>query len=198
MRFAFSKVIAILIGTFLVACTANTPAEKKENIPERHGARILDTDTDKADSIFVYSNIVESEPYLTDAGKLYWYFQDNVVLWGDVQSEIKKCDDDRFLICVSSPFPFFLPKKLPEIDASYEINGSVYSIDLDDRLKGLDICNVVSIDFTIINDKFETFQYVVTRESGLLYFSITSPDGLKDGKLYRSSGAAFSFKPLCD
>jgi len=187
MRFTFITIIAL--WSSLTACNA-VSQNKPNSFP-------IDTDINKADSTFTSVNLTTNGIGEKNIGKLYWYLSDQQALNGDVVKQIKSCENNQFLICITSPIPLILPIKLVE-EVNYEIDESVFSFKVAKQLAGKITCDFDTLDFAITNEQSETYRYVISKVEGLLYVSVITQEGLGDTEMFRLSGNVFSYGEFCN
>ena len=183
--------------SLIVACTATETGKSDSNLSYNNESVFpIDTEVNPADSVFAYPDIIEGGIGEKNSGKMYWYLNDRAVLNSDVQKKLVLCDDANLLICVVSPIPIMLPSTIVD-NASFEIDKLTYSFTASERFNGMSLCDLEILDFTITNDAFETYRYILSKSEGLLYFSVKTQEGLKDGEMFRLTGNVFSYEGFC-
>lgn len=185
--------INLALMSFLHGCTGAGESEKMN--PSRGFP--IDTSVATADSIFTYSNIVLDGDADKNFGKLYWYISDKQVLRGHIVETIETCSDARFFVCIKGPIPIYLPREISAL-SSYNVGESSFELKFDKHILGENICDAEVVEFDLIDNQLNHYRYVMSKNSGLLYYSLTTEKGIKDGEMFRLSGSVFSYDEFCD
>jgi len=187
----YSIRISIAALFILTGCSLGVEQPLEQN----QRAVPIDTTTKKADATFISPNVPQAGLGEADIGKLYWYLKDKIVLDDDVQNQLIYCEDDRFLICVESPLPLLLPKILDNF--VYEVGSTRLAVKVQEYVLYEETCNFDSLSLEVISPEYKNYRFIISKKMGLLYYSVSSPDGLLDRELLNLSGNVFAFEDKC-
>jgi len=198
MSFTVLKKLPIILGCVLVSC--GIPEHENENhqhsIEVKHSSPI-DTEVTPSDAVFISSNVNAASVGEIDNGKLYWFFEKQLVLDNDVTREIRTCENEQLLICITHPIKLVVPTKIGR-DVKYNIDNKILSVKADSVLVDAESCSFDTLEFEVLDDDDVIYRYVLSKQSGLLYYNVRSKKRSFYREMFRLSGSVFSYEELCD
>lgn len=133
-----------------------------------------------------------------------WLGDGEYILTGDVVSKVRYCNSDKLLMCISDPYPIFIPKgngllhiKIEGIN--YEVGAASNSLDP----TPINVCDAWGVWIKIRNleEKFDRW-YLFTQPEGLVSKIFFAPsDKLEQTPelaYKRTSGKIFPLEKICN